>query len=325
MSGIMNRSQIEATLSGVFATEQVDALAQVFDRIVGDDGEPGTMGSDLRSLTRSTNRIADLQGRTELRMEELATAQGRTELRMEELATAQGRTELRMEELATAQGRTELRMEELATAQGRTELRMERLADALDRTDMHVEQLAAAQGRTDMHVEQLAAAQGRTEVAVKDLAVLTGELQVAQRNTDISLGRLSQQVGSLSNDFGLNLEDFSGALLPSWLDRHHGLTGLVFERCYTVLLDGAVEEIDLMATGELAGLPVTVLAEVKARLGGSEARRMADKLDRVADALQESAVVKVIVGMAIHPSAQEALRERDILLIPYTWINRDRG
>ncbi|HRA19392.1 MAG TPA: hypothetical protein PLZ56_03040, partial [Anaerolineae bacterium] len=97
MSGIMNRSQIEATLSGVFATEQVDALAQVFDRIVGDDGEPGTMGSDLRSLTRSTNRIADLQGRTELRMEELATAQGRTELRMEELATAQGRTELRME------------------------------------------------------------------------------------------------------------------------------------------------------------------------------------------------------------------------------------
>ncbi len=310
MSGIMNRSQIEATLSGVFATEQVDALAQVFDRIVGDDGERGTMGSDLRSLTRSTNRIADLQARTELRMEELAATQGRTELRMEELATAQGRTELRMEELATAQGRTELRMEELATAQGRTELQMERLADALDRTDRHVEQLAVAQGRT--------------EVAVKDLAVLTGELQVAQRNTDISLGRLSQQVGSLSNDFGLNLEDFSGALLPSWLDRHHGLGGLVFERRYAVLLDGAVDEIDLMATGERDGRPVTVLAEVKARLGGSEARRMADKLDRVADALQV-AVVKVIVGMATHPSAQEALRERDILLIPYTWINRDRG
>lgn len=80
-----------------------------------------------------------------------------------------------------------------------------------------------------------------------------------------------------------------------------------------------------MATGEQGGQPVTVLVEVKARLGGSEARRMADKLDRVAATLDQGAVVKVIVGMAIHPTAQEALRERDILLIPYTWINRDRG
>ena len=283
MSSTMNRLQIEETLSGVFATEQVDALAQVFGRIVGDDGERSGIRSDLRSLTRRTDRIAELGVRTAQHLETLAASQGRTEQRVEELATAQARTEVAVEGLATAQARTEVAVEGLATAQA------------------------------------------RTEVAIEGLAVLTGEMLVAQRNTDVSLARLAQQVGGLSNDFGLHLEDFSGALLPSWLDRHHGLRGLVFERHYTVLLDGTVEEVDLMATGEQGGQPVTVLAEVKARLGGSEARRMADKLDRVAQALDQGAVVKVIVGMAIHPTAQEALRERDILLIPYSWINRDRG
>lgn len=318
MSSTMNRLQIEETLSGVFATEQVDALAEVFGRFAGDDNERSGMRSDLRSLTRRTDRIAQ-------HMEKLAASQARTDLHLEELAVAQARTELRLEELAGAQARTEQRVEDLAVAQARTDLHLEDLAVAQARTEVAVEGLAVAQARTEVAVEGLAVAQARTEVAVEGLAVLTGEMLVAQRNTDVSLARLSRQVGGLSNDFGLHLEDFSGALLPSWLDRHHGLQGLVFERRYTVLLDGTVEEVDLMATGEQGGQPVTVLVEVKARLGGSEARRMADKLDRVAATLDQGAVVKVIVGMAIHPTAQEALRERDILLIPYTWINRDRG
>ena len=61
--------------------------------------------------------------------------------------------------------------------------------------------LAEAQRHTDERVGELAEAQRHTEERV-------GELAEAQRD-------LALMVGGLANDFGLQLEEFSAALLPS--------------------------------------------------------------------------------------------------------------
>jgi len=67
--------------------------------------------SELKAIVRD---IAEVQKRTEIKVEELAEVQNRTELRLGELSDAQNRTELRLGELAGAQIRTEVAVEKLA-------------------------------------------------------------------------------------------------------------------------------------------------------------------------------------------------------------------
>jgi hypothetical protein len=167
-----------------------------------------------------------------------------------------------------------------------------------------VSRLVEAQSRTDGHLAELADAQRRTEVA---------------------LANLGQMVGALVNNFGLQLEEFSAALLPSWLARYHDIEDLTLDRRHVELPTGEVVEVDLMGTGRRSGEPVVVLGECRSRLGGSEARRLADKLDRAASVFAETTVVRLIVAMSIHPSAEDVAGERGVLLVPYSRINRDRG
>ena len=107
--------------------------------------------------------------------------------------------------------------------------------------------------------------------------------------------------------------------------RYHQIDGLTLGRQYVKLASGEASEVDLMGTGQRRGEAVVVVGECRARLGGGEARRLADKLDRVAETMADRQVVRLIVAMSIHPSAEDVARERDVLLIPYSRINRDRG
>ncbi len=191
------------------------------------------------------------------------------------------------------------------------------LTEAQTRTDVQLKSLTEAQARTDVQLKSLTEAQARTEATMeRGFAAVWGAISelTAQMST------LGQHVGSLVNTFGLNLEEYTGALLPAYLDQQFDITGAMLERRYFQDVAGATDEVDLYGHGLRDGATVVVLAEVKTSIGGTEARRLADKLDRVAAATGEAEVLKLIVAMNIHPTAVEAVADRDIILLPYSRI-----
>jgi phage shock protein A len=92
------------------------------------------------------------------------------------LAEAQGRTENRVEELTVAQQRTESRVEELTSAQQRTESRVEELADSQ-------KELSEAQKRTESSLQSLAATVERLSIRTDKVVGRTLELQFRDRLT----------------------------------------------------------------------------------------------------------------------------------------------
>jgi seryl-tRNA synthetase len=216
-------------------------------------------------------------------VQELAQAQARTEQRVEELAQAQARTEQRVEELAQAQARTEQRVEELAQAQARTEQRVGGLERAM-------QELAQAQARTEQQIEKLVE---------------------AQQN-------LAQQVGRLSDTIGFGLEDIAKVVLPGYLQRHFGvmLEGVLGEELnrHFFHINGTDVEINLYGEGQRDGQRVVVLGEAKSRIYGNDVEKFAHNLV-VMDHVLKGEVVRVMFGYFIHPSAEIAARERDILLV----------
>ena len=199
------------------------------------------------------------------------------------------------------------------------------LAEAQRHTDERVGELAEAQRHTDTRMAEMVEAQRHLDLRMAEMAEAQQDMARAQAGTQAALKDLAPMVGGLANDFGLQLEDFSAALLPSWLARYHDIEGLTLGRQHLTLASGEVAEVDLMGTGQRAGEALVVVGECRARLGSGEARRLADKLDRVAETITGSQVLRLIVAMSIHPSAEDAAREHDILLIPYSRINQDRG
>ncbi len=216
-------------------------------------------------------------------VQELAQAQARTEQRVEELAQAQARTEQRVEELAQAQARTEERVEELAQAQARTEQRVGGLERAM-------QELAQAQARTEQQIEKLVE---------------------AQQN-------LAQQVGRLSDTIGFGLEDIAKVVLPGYLQRHFGivLEGPLGEELsrHFFHVDGVDVEINLYGEGERDGQRVVVLGEAKSRIYKSDVEKFTHNL-AVIEHVLKGKVVRVMFGYFLHPSAQAAAKEQDILLV----------
>jgi chemotaxis protein histidine kinase CheA len=299
------------------------------------------------------HELAQAQARTEQRMAELAQAQARTEQRVQELAQAQARTEQRMEELAQAQARTEQRVQELAQAQARTEQRVEELAQAQARTEQRVEELAQAQARTEERVggleramQELALAQARTEERVGGLERAMQELALAQARTEERVGgleramqelaqaqarteeqitrlveaqeNLARQVGGLSDTIGFGLEDIAKVVLPGYLQRHFGimLEGKLGEELgrHFFHIDGFDVEINLYGEGKRNGQRVVVLGEAKSRIYRSDVEKFAERLAVIGHVLKGE-VVRVMFGYFLHPSAELAARERDILLV----------
>lgn len=172
-------------------------------------------------------------------------------------------------------------------------------------------------------VRQLAAAQRHTDDAVTQLSRAVERLA---ETVNRGLADLREAVGSLSQRFGFNLEEFVAALLPPYLERHFAITGLTpLERRYFDLSDGGREEVDLIGEGRRDGQVVTVLVECHATAGGSEVRRFARKLKAVEPLIATPEIARVMVAMNVHPTATEAGPDAGVWVIPYSRINRERG
>ncbi len=202
--------------------------------------------------------------------------------------------------LASAQRHTD---ERVAKFEARTEERFQRTDERIAKFEARTEERFQ---RTDEHLAELGQA-----------------VQLLAETVHTGLADLRQAVGALANRFGFDLEEFVAALLPPYIARHGGITELTLARHYFEMEDGQQEEVDLFGSGQRDGHAVTVLAECRTTIGGGEMRRLAAKLERVADTLPED-VVKIVVAMNLHPTALEAAHETGIWAIPYSRINRER-
>lgn len=164
--------------------------------------------------------------------------------------------------------------------------------------------LAQAQQRSEGRLDELVRVQKETAQQIADLAV--------------AQGRLSREMGALGNNVGLWVEDIARIVLPGYLERHLGvkLRGQLGEELGRRFLAGPAGEIelDLYGEGEQNGRPVEILGEVKNRLYRQDVERFIQQLKTLEpDRVQRA--IKVMFAFWIHPSAQEAAREREVLLV----------
>ncbi len=290
MTLFLTRTSMRERLGQAFPPEQADALVDILDEIrqieVRHAADTQDLKQGLRELTTEVRNLVDAQQRTD---ERLAKFEERTEQRFQ-------RSDARMTKFE----------ERLIKFEERTEQRFQH-------TDERLAELTTAQKHTDERLAELAAAQQRTDESLAKLS------QIVQ----VGFTDLRQAVGALANRFGFDLEEFVAALLPPYIEKHAGITGLMLERGYFEMTDNQHEEVDLVGRGQQAGQSVTVLAECRTTIGGSEMRRLAAKLERVAATLSGN-VLKIVVAMNLHPTGKEAAQETGIWAIPYSRINRER-
>jgi polyhydroxyalkanoate synthesis regulator phasin len=174
-------------------------------------------------------------------------------------------------------------------------------------------------------VQELAQAQARTEERVGGLEQAMQELAQAQARTGEQIERLveaqenlARQVGGLSDSIGYGLEDIAKVVLPGYLQRHFGirLKGVLGEELdrHFFHIDGTDVEINLYGEGERDGQRVVVLGEAKSRIYKNDVEKFVHNL-AVMDHVLKGEVVRVMFGYFLHPSAEIAARERDILLV----------
>jgi hypothetical protein len=203
---------LKATLGDAAAKSLAQTLGTMFDELKDTVTKEDfrilreSIDANVSRLDTAMARLAEAQGRTEVKVAELAEgqsrladAQARTEVRMNELAQAQARTEDRMNELAQAQARTEVRMNELAQAQARTEDRMNELAQAQARTEDRMNELADAQARTEQEVRTLAEAMQRLTIRTDTVLGRTFEIEFRER-LSAYLGRFLRRGKVVAND-----------------------------------------------------------------------------------------------------------------------------
>ena len=213
----------------------------------------------------------------------------------------------------------------LAKVQQETTADVRQLAVGHQQLTAEVRQLAVGQQQLTAEQQQLTVEVRQLATGHQQLTTTVQQLAQAQKETQKSMTELSKAVGGLANAFGFSLEEFAAALLPPYLEKHYGIAGVTLERRYFDLGDGWPQEVDLVGDGQRDGQSVTVLVECRSKVGGSEVRRLADKLNAVAETLGKAEVVKVIVAMNVHPSAEPAASETGVWIVPYSRINRERG
>jgi hypothetical protein len=209
-----------------------------------------------------------------------------------DLETRIDRLEDALVRLAEAQARTEERVGRLEERVGRLEEAVVRLAEAQARTEERV-------GRLEEAVARLAGAQARTEERVESLAQAVMEL--------------TRQVGRLGEVIGFTLEDLAREVAPAYLAHHHGIHVAALDRRF-LTVDGEEMELDLYGEGQRAGEPVVVVGEVRSRIYGRDVDSSARRARRLAPQLP-GALVVVLFGFVLHPSAREAARQHGAIVI----------
>jgi hypothetical protein len=107
-------------------------------------------------------------------------------------------------------------------------------------------------------------------------------------------------------------------MLPGYLDRRFGLVleGKLGEKLSRQFfqIGGQGVRINLYGEGERDGQRVVVLGEAKSRIFRSDVEEFAESLALV-EPVVKGEVMRVMFGYFLHPSAEEAARERNILLV----------
>jgi hypothetical protein len=166
------------------------------------------------------------------------------------------------------------------------------LESRIDRLEEALARLAQAQARTEASVEELARAQARTESAVLVLA---------------------QQVGRLSETIGFTLEDLAREVAPPYLEKHYGIHVDQLDRRFFTA-EGEDVEVDLYGEGQQGGRAVAVVGEVRSRIYGRDVEGAAQRAARLQPQLPGAPVV-VLFGFVIHPSARDAARRLQAIVI----------
>jgi len=299
---------MEQKLAQAFPSRQVLSLVEVLDNIrrmeierVADTRE---LKQGLSALTTEVRNLAKVQQETTADVRQLAVGH-------QQLTAEQQQLTAEVRQLAVGHQQLTAEVRQLAVGQQQLTAEVRQLA-------VGHQQLTAEQQQLTVEVRQLATGHQQLTTTVQQLAQ-------AQKETQKSMTELSKAVGGLANAFGFSLEEFAAALLPPYLEKHYGIAGVTLERRYFDLGDGWPQEIDLVGDGQRDGQSVTVLVECRSKVGGSEVRRLADKLNAVAGTLGKAEIAKVIVAMNVHPSAEPAASETGVWIVPYSRINRERG
>ncbi|MBU0511094.1 MAG: hypothetical protein KKD28_01830 [Chloroflexi bacterium] len=176
------------------------------------------------------------------------------------------------------------------------------LALAQRRTEQRVEELAQAQGRTEQRVEELAQAQGRTEDALQQLTV--------------AVGKLSQQVGGLSDRMGGDLEDAAYITLYDVLGREFGWEVGELERTYQTWGD-KLYEVDTFGEArdpQRPGETIWIVGETKFNLTLREVQPF-EQLVAAARQYLDGEVFGVCFCYRARPEVQQAVKDAGLRLV----------
>lgn len=135
---MINTLKIYHELSETMGEQSAKKLAEVIGAMYEDLLNTVTR-KDFDGLKDIVKDLADIQKRTEVKVEYLADAQRETQKEV-------GRLDKVMQELAEAQKRTEVKVGELAEAQKRTEIEIQKLSKGLDETRGEVGGLSKSMG-----------------------------------------------------------------------------------------------------------------------------------------------------------------------------------
>lgn len=152
-----------------------------------------------------------------------------------------------------------------------------------------------------------------TEKRMGQVETALERLTEAQILTEKRLTKLTQNVGALGKTVGYGLEGIARVILPSYLERRHGIRVDGLQR--KVFSIGKQEhELDLYGEGRRHGRKIVVLGEVKSRISKREVRQFAYLVKRLEQQLNGE-VFKLMFGYYIHRGGSEEAKRQGIELI----------
>jgi len=222
------------------------------------------LGDEFLSLPQQVRELIEAQKRTEaeiaaLSAEVRALAQAHRRLE-EQFASYREETDRRFAELAA-----EVRA--LAEAQRRAEEEFARYRayaeERFNRLEQAIQELAEAQRRTE---EEFARYRQQTDARLD-------RLERGQQRLEVAFERLQKEVRNLSNTIGMTVEDEAEDMV-GWVLKKRGY--VIHKSVQSALINGEVDVI-LRAT-DPNGQDVTVVVEVKHRLGTNDVYRWAQRV-----------------------------------------------
>jgi myosin heavy subunit len=222
------------------------------------------LGDEFLSLPQQVRELIEAQKRTEaeiaaLSAEVRALAQAHRRLE-EQFASYREETDRRFAELAA-----EVRA--LAEAQRRAEEEFARYRayaeERFNRLEQAIQELAEAQRRTE---EEFARYRQQTDARLD-------RLERGQQRLEVAFERLQKEVRNLSNTIGMTVDDEAEDMV-GWVLKKRGY--VIHKSVQSALINGEVDVI-LRAT-DPNGQDVTVVVEVKHRLGTNDVYRWAQRV-----------------------------------------------